>query len=78
MLGQVCVPVIDGVPGHNGFVHHLLDPACVVGGVIMQKLIAQLIKRRHGHVLSAQVLQEGLDRRKGGLRDTHTHTVLNR
>ena len=56
----MCAPVIDAVPGGVVLVCDLFDPPGVVGRILPQKMIGQLVEGHHCTLASAQVLEERL------------------
>lgn len=53
-------PIVDAVPGGIVFVCELFDPPGVVGRILLQKMIRQLVEGRDCSLASAQVLEERL------------------
>lgn len=59
-------PIVDTVPGSVAFICDLFDPPGVVSGILLQKMIGQLVEGRNCSLASTQVLEEGLKNNQHG------------
>lgn len=65
----MCAPIIDAVPGGVVLVCDLFDPPGVVGRILPQKMIGQLVEGHNCTLASAQVLEERLlNNQHGGVK----------